>query len=68
MKRVLDALCSPYHTWILLLVAWFGTAIILGDAVELVSPNYKVLIFSVVFLYWLGVVIELATRRQNSLC
>jgi hypothetical protein len=66
MKRVLDALCSPYHTWILLLVAWFGTAVMLADALGLLSPDYKVLIFALVFLYWLGVAIELATRRRNG--
>jgi hypothetical protein len=66
MKRLLDALCSPYHTWVLLLVAWLGTAVLLADALGLLPPNYRVLIFTVVFAYWLGVVIELGGRPRNG--
>jgi hypothetical protein len=68
MKRFLDALFSPSHAVIAVIVAWFGTAIIAGAAVGLWQPDYRRILVVVIIVYWATVVSEMGLfgRRRNG--
>jgi hypothetical protein len=64
MDRLRSALCNPYHVALLLLVAWLGTPLLIADALGIIDPDYKVLIFGVVFIYWLLVLVEVFRKGK----
>jgi hypothetical protein len=68
MKRLLDALCSPYHVVLTVLVAWFGPVILAGEALGFWQPDYRRLVMVVIVSYWATVICELGFfgRQRNG--
>jgi len=68
MKRLSDALFSPTHAVLAVIVAWFGTAIIAGAAFGFWQPDYRRILAVVIIAYWVTVIAELGIfgRRRNG--
>ena len=68
MKRLADALFSPSHAVLAVIVAWFGTGIIAGAALVFWQPDYRRILAVVIVVYWATVIGELGIfgRRRNG--
>lgn len=59
MKRLSDALFSPTHAVLAVIVAWFATAIIVGAAFGFWQPDYRRILVVVIVVYWVTVIADL---------
>lgn len=62
IKRISDALFSVHHLAIFFIAVWVGMAFMVGEALGLIQPDYKRLLFVMILAYWVGVVFELGIR------
>jgi tetrahydromethanopterin S-methyltransferase subunit D len=67
MNRLLDALFGVHHVTIFFIVVWIGMAIVAGDAVGFWQPDYRRLVYTMIVIYWAGVICGLGIfrRRRN---
>ena len=65
MKRLSDALFSPYHSFLAILIAWLGMVGMAADALGFWQPDYQRMIVVAILAYWSTVVCDLRRSRPK---